>query len=232
MVLSIEQILGRRCELGLEESVIRIDRMDERGARPRAKDIREGVRVIQDTGMAAQDPVGGVEQLYGAVGVAAGDLDLAVWQDAQRRAPAGDLQGADRGKALARGVEELGGVEDRRAIDREAAGDQDLAALEENGPVGLTRNAKPPGEQGNAPRGRVVDLRGPLGVAARDQDAAVDEQSPAPARTTRMATSPARVARERRRRAWPRVVNGFLTEVSSWEPASRSQETASPGLEL
>src|SRR5207249_7529708 len=159
MVLSIEQILGRRCELGLEESVIRIDRMDERGARPRAKDIREGVRVIQDTGMAAQDPVGGVEQLYGAVGVAADDLNLAVGQDAQRRAPAGDLQGADRGKALARGVEELGGVEDSRAIQREAADDQNLATLEEDGPVRLTRHATPRREADPAPRSRVVDPR-------------------------------------------------------------------------
>src|SRR2546428_12719302 len=60
--------------------------------------------------MAAEGPVGGVEQLHRAVGVAADDLDLAVWQDAQRRAPAGDLQGADRGKALARGVEGLRGA--------------------------------------------------------------------------------------------------------------------------
>src|SRR2546425_13115034 len=111
-----------------------------------------------------------------AVGVASGDLNLAVWQDAQRRAPAGDLQRPDRGEALARGVEELSGVEDSRAIRREAAGDQDLAALEEDGPVGLTRNAKPPGQQGQAPRSRVVDLRCPLRVAARDQDAAVGKR--------------------------------------------------------
>jgi len=67
-------------------------------------------------------------------------------------------------------------IEAKLWLDREAAGDQDLAALEEDGPVGLTRNAKSPGEQGKAPRGRVVDLRGPLGVAARDQDAAVGER--------------------------------------------------------
>src|SRR5207249_703462 len=38
------------------------------------------------------------------------------------------------------------------------------------------RKAPSAGEQGKAPRGRVVDLRGPLGVAARDQDAAVGER--------------------------------------------------------
>src|SRR2546427_1013254 len=123
--------------------------------------------------MAAEGPVGGVEQLHRAVGVAADDLDLAVWQDAQRRAPAGDLQGADRGKALARGVEELGGVKGSRAIQREAADDQDLATLEEDGPVRLTRNAKPRRQEDQAPRSRVVDLRCPLGVAGRDQDTAV-----------------------------------------------------------
>src|SRR3989441_570891 len=126
--------------------------------------------------MAAEGPVGGVEQLHGAVGVASDDLHLAVGQDAQRRAPAGDLEGADRGKALARGVEELGGVEDSRAIDREAAGDQNVAALEEDGPVRLTRNAKPPGQEGQAPRNRVVDLRCPLRVAGRDQDTAVRQR--------------------------------------------------------
>src|SRR2546427_3253540 len=177
MVLAIEQILGRGCELGLEEGVTRIDRMDERGTRPRSENVREGIRVVQDAGMAAEGPVGGVEQLYGAVGVASDDLHLAVGQDAQRRAPAGDLEGADRGKALARGVEELGGVEDSRAIDREAAGDQNVAALEEDGPVRLTRNAKPPGQEGQAPRNRVVDLRCPLRVAGPDQDTAGGKRS-------------------------------------------------------